>query len=51
MSPHTRRGFVDASAATTAAYLFPARARAQSTRLTLSATTRTIDVRGKAATV
>ena len=51
MSLLTRRGFMAASAASAAAFLVPAQVRAQSTRLTLSATTRTIDVRGKAATV
>ena len=44
----SRRGFLAASAAS---FLVPARVRAQSTRMTLSATTRTIDVRGRAATV
>ena len=44
----SRRGFLAASAAS---FLVPARVRAQSARMTLSATTRTIDVRGRAATV
>jgi len=51
MSLLTRRGFLAASTATAASLLLPARVRAQSTRMTLSATTRTIEVRGKAATV
>ena len=48
MSLLSRRGFLAASAAS---FLVSARVRAQSARMTLSATTRTIDVRGKAATV
>ena len=51
MSPLSRRGFLAASAATAASLILPARARAQSSRMSLTATTRTIDVRGKAATV
>lgn len=51
MSPLSRRGFLAASAVTAASLLLPARVRAQSGRMSLSATTRTIDVRGKAATV
>ncbi|MFZ5708454.1 MAG: multicopper oxidase family protein [Pseudomonadota bacterium] len=51
MSLITRRGFLAASTATAAALVLPARVRAQSARMTLSATTRTIDVRGRAATV
>ncbi len=51
MSLLTRRGFLAASTASAASLILPARLRAQSTRMTLSATTRTIDVRGKAATV
>lgn len=49
MSLLTRRGFLAATSA--AALLLPAQVRAQSTRMTLSATTRTIEVQGKAATV
>ena len=51
MSPLSRRGFLAAAAAMTASLSLPARARAQSARMSLTATTRTIDVRGKAATV
>ena len=51
MSPFSRRGFLAASAATAASLMLPARVRAQSGRLSLTATTRTIDVRGRAATV
>ncbi|MGQ0563857.1 MAG: multicopper oxidase family protein [Gemmobacter sp.] len=51
MSPLSRRGFLAASAATAASLILPARVRAQSARMSLTATTRTIDVRGKAATV
>lgn len=51
MSLLTRRGFLAASAATAASLTMPALARAQTTRMALSATTRTIDVRGKAATI
>jgi FtsP/CotA-like multicopper oxidase with cupredoxin domain len=51
MSSLSRRGFMAASAATAASLLLPALARAQSGRLSLTAATRTIDVRGKAATV
>ncbi|MES2667820.1 MAG: multicopper oxidase domain-containing protein [Pseudomonadota bacterium] len=51
MSLLTRRGFLAASSASAATLLLPARARAQSARMTLSATTRTIEVQGKAATV
>ena len=47
----SRRGFLAASAATAASLILPARARAQSARMSLTATTRTLDVRGKAATV
>ncbi len=47
----SRRGFLAASAATAASLVLPARVRAQSARMSLTATTRTIDVRGKAATV
>ncbi|HQU69696.1 MAG TPA: multicopper oxidase domain-containing protein [Albidovulum sp.] len=51
MSLLTRRGFLAASAATAASLTMPALVRAQSARMALSASTRTIDVRGKAATV
>ena len=51
MLSFSRRGFLAATAATAATLALPARVRAQSSRLILSATTRTIDVRGKAATV
>ena len=51
MAHFTRRGFLAATAVTSASFLLPASVRAQSTRLSLSATSRTIDVRGKAATV
>ncbi|OZA00582.1 MAG: copper oxidase, partial [Rhodobacterales bacterium 17-64-5] len=47
----SRRGFLAASAATATSLVLPARVRAQSARMSLTATTRTIDVRGKAATV
>lgn len=51
MLTFSRRGFLAATAATAATLALPARVRAQSNRLSLTATTRTIDVRGKAATV
>lgn len=52
MSPDfTRRGFLAASAALSASLMLPATARAQSSRLDLRATTRTIEVNGRAATV
>ena len=51
MSLLTRRGFLAATSASAAALLLPAQVRAQSTRVTLSATSRTIEVQGKAATV
>ncbi|MDP1575852.1 MAG: multicopper oxidase domain-containing protein, partial [Cypionkella sp.] len=51
MSLLTRRGFLAATSASAAALLLPAQVRAQSTRMTLSATSRTIEVQGKAATV
>jgi FtsP/CotA-like multicopper oxidase with cupredoxin domain len=52
MSPDfTRRGFLAASAALSASLMLPARARAQSSRLALRATTRTIEVNGRVATV
>ena len=51
MAQFTRRGFLAATTATSASLFLPARVRAQSARLSLSATSRTIDVRGTAATV
>ena len=51
MAHFTRRGFLAATTATSASLFLPASVRAQSARLSLSATSRTIDVRGKAATV
>ncbi|MFM9975914.1 MAG: multicopper oxidase family protein [Beijerinckiaceae bacterium] len=51
MSPLSRRGFLATTAASAASLLLPSRVRAQSTRLSLTATTRTIDVRGRAASV
>ena len=47
----SRRGFLAASAATAASLMLASRARAQSARISLTATTRTLDVRGRAATV
>jgi hypothetical protein len=47
----SRRGFLGASAAAAASLILPARARAQSARMSLTATTRTLDIRGRAATV
>lgn len=47
----TRRGFMAASAATAAIFAMPRRNMAQSAALTLRATTRTLDVNGRAATV
>lgn len=51
MSPLSRRGFLATTAASAASLLLPSRVRAQSSRLSLTATTRTIDVRGRAASV
>lgn len=52
MSPLiTRRGLLAASAALSASFALPAGLRAQPARRTLRATTRTIEVQGKAATV
>ena len=51
MSLLTRRGFLAATSASAATLLLPAKVRAQSTRMTLSATSRTIEVQGKAAKV
>lgn len=50
-SDFTRRSFLAASAAMSASVLLPATLRAQSARLVLNATSRTIEVNGKAATV
>ena len=47
----SRRGFLAASAATAASLVLPARVRAQSARMSLTATSRTLDIRGRAATV
>lgn len=47
----SRRGFLAGSAAASAALLLPARVRAASDAMTLTATTRTIEVGGRAATV
>lgn len=47
----SRRGFLAASAATAASLVLPARARAQSARMSLTATSRTLDIKGRAATV
>jgi FtsP/CotA-like multicopper oxidase with cupredoxin domain len=51
MTHLSRRGFLAASAATAASLLVPARARAASDRFSLTATTRVIEVQGRAATV
>lgn len=51
MSLLTRRGFLAATSASAATLLLPAQVRAQSNRMTLSATSRTIEVQGKAAKV
>lgn len=51
MSPLSRRGFLATTAASAASLLLPSRVRAQSSQLSLTATTRTIDVRGRAASV
>ncbi|MBU3029048.1 multicopper oxidase family protein [Paracoccus marinaquae] len=51
MMTFSRRGFLAASAAASASLMLPARVRAQSPALTLSATTRTIEVQGRAATI
>lgn len=51
MTTITRRGFLAATAAVSATLLVPASVRAASGAQTLTATTRTIDVRGRAATV
>ncbi len=47
----SRRGFLAASAATAVSLSLPAPARAQSARMSLTATTRTLDIKGRAATV
>lgn len=51
MLPLSRRGFLAASAAMTASLYLPARARAASDVLSLRATTRVLDIGGRAATV
>jgi FtsP/CotA-like multicopper oxidase with cupredoxin domain len=51
MTHFTRRGFLAASTAASATFLLPARLRAASPARTLTATTRTIEVKGRAATV
>ncbi|OOY26642.1 copper oxidase [Thioclava sp. L04-15] len=51
MTQFSRRGFLAASAATAASLIVPARARADSGAMALSATTRVIEVNGRAATV
>ncbi|WP_226627816.1 multicopper oxidase family protein [Alloyangia pacifica] len=51
MTRYSRRGFLAASAAMSASLLLPARARAATDRLSLTACTRTIEVNGRAATV
>ncbi len=51
MTSFTRRGFLATSAASTAALLLPARLRASPGPMSLAATTRTIEVNGRAATV
>ncbi|WP_138464289.1 multicopper oxidase family protein [Poseidonocella sp. HB161398] len=51
MTRYTRRGFLAASSAMSAALLLPARLRAAPEPMTLAATTRTIEVKGRAATV
>ena len=51
MTTYTRRGFLAASTAASVALLLPARVRAAPDAMTLSATTRTIEVQGRAATV
>ena len=48
---HTRRGFLAASAATAASLALPRLAFGQSTPFTLTATTRVLEIDGKAATV
>ena len=51
MHTPTRRGFLAASAALAAFPLLPARLRAETTPRLLTAATRTIEVKGRAATV
>ncbi|MCT4371295.1 multicopper oxidase family protein [Yangia mangrovi] len=51
MTRYSRRGFLAASAAVSGSLLLPARARAASDRFSLTASTRTIEVNGRAATV
>ncbi len=47
----SRRGVLAASAATAGSLVLPARVRAQSARMSLTATSRTLDIKGRAATV
>ncbi|WP_339108580.1 multicopper oxidase domain-containing protein [Thioclava sp. GXIMD4216] len=51
MTTLTRRGFLAASVATSAGLLLPARVKAQGAAHSLKATTRTLEVNGRAATV
>lgn len=51
MSTLSRRGFLAASLATVSTLTLPANVRAQLSPLSLAATSRTIDIRGKSATV
>ncbi|MCV2870360.1 multicopper oxidase family protein [Defluviimonas sp. WL0002] len=51
MTQLSRRGFIAASAASAVSFCLPARARATQGSLSLSATTRVIEVNGRAATV
>lgn len=51
MSTFTRRGFLAASAAASAALILPAGVRASPNAMPLTATTRTIEVKGRAAKV
>jgi len=51
MTRFSRRGFLAASAATAASLIVPTRARAAADAMALSATTRVIEVQGRAATV
>lgn len=51
MTQFSRRGFLAATAATAASLLVPARARAAADAMTLRASTRVIEVQGRAATV
>jgi len=51
MTTFSRRGFLAASTATAAAFILPASLRAAANAVSLTATTRTIEVQGRAATV